>query len=189
MTPAVLVVEDEPLIRALAADVLEEVGFAVIEALSADDAFAILDKRSDVAVVFTDIEMPGNHNGLDLARFVSDHYPGVSIVIASGRMRPGPGEIPADALFLPKPYEPQALVDTFQKLAPTASVLVDAVVPGRTAMDDAFVIQANIMRYRDLLASCPDERQRRTIERLLGNALRQLARLPQVPVADKCPGR
>jgi CheY-like chemotaxis protein len=56
------VVEDEPLVRALAADVLEEAGFVVIEAPSADYAMVVLGKRSDVAVVFTDVEMPGHHN-------------------------------------------------------------------------------------------------------------------------------
>jgi two-component system, response regulator PdtaR len=118
MTPAVLVVEDEPLIRAFAADVLEEAGFAVIEAPSADYALVVLDKRSDVAVVFTDVEMPGNQNGLDLARFVSDHYPNITIIIASGRVRPGPGEIPPNALFLAKPYGPQTLIKAFETLAP-----------------------------------------------------------------------
>jgi two-component system, response regulator PdtaR len=118
MTPAVLVVEDEPLVRALAADVLEEAGFVVIEAPSADYALVVLDKRSDVAVVFTDVEMPGNQNGLDLARFVSDHYPNITIVIASGRVRPGPGEIPPNALFLPKPYRPEALTNALCKFAP-----------------------------------------------------------------------
>jgi two-component system, response regulator PdtaR len=118
MTPAVLLVEDEPLVRALAADVLEEAGFAVIEAPSADYALIVLDKRSDVAVVFTDIEMPGNQNGLDLARFVSDRFPDVAIVIASGRVRPRPGEIPPKALFLSKPYGPQTLINAFKRLPP-----------------------------------------------------------------------
>jgi two-component system, response regulator PdtaR len=118
MTPAVLVVEDEPLIRAFAADVLEEAGFPVIEAPSADCALVVLDKRSDVAVVFTDVEMPGNQNGLDLARFVSDHYPNITIIIASGRVRPGPGEIPPNALFLTKPYGPQTLIKAFETLVP-----------------------------------------------------------------------
>jgi CheY-like chemotaxis protein len=119
VTLAVLVVEDEPLARAFAADVLEEAGFAVIEAPSADYALIVLDKGSDVAVVFTDIEMPGNHNGLDLARFISDRYPKASIIIASGRVRPRPEDIPSKALFLSKPYGPEALADAFEKLVPT----------------------------------------------------------------------
>jgi FixJ family two-component response regulator len=77
----------------------------------------VLDKRSDVAVVFTDVEMPGHLNGLDLARYVADHCPGITVVIASGRVRPAPGDLPADALFLPKPYAPQALVDVFESAA------------------------------------------------------------------------
>jgi DNA-binding NtrC family response regulator len=115
MTRVVLVVEDEALVRALAADVLEEAGFEVVEAPSADYAMVVLDRRSDVLVVFTDIEMPGRLTGLDLARFVADHYPGIRIVIASGRTQPAPEDIPASALFLPKPYAPETLVTACHK--------------------------------------------------------------------------
>ena len=60
--PVVLVVEDEALIRMLAVDVLEEAGFEVIEAPSADYAVLVLDKRDDIRVVFTDVDMPGRLN-------------------------------------------------------------------------------------------------------------------------------
>jgi DNA-binding NtrC family response regulator len=127
VTRAVLVVEDEPLVRALAADVLEGAGFLVIEASSADYAMVVLDKRSDVAVVFTDVEMPGHHNGLELARFVHDHYPGITVVVASGRVRPARGEMPPDALFVTKPYAPHALLQAVRKAVPQDALAADAV--------------------------------------------------------------
>ena len=87
----------------------------------------ILNKRSDVAVVLTDVEMPGHHNGLALARFVHDPYPGMTVVVVSGRVRPAPGEIPPDALFVPKPYAPYALLEVIQKAAPQDALAADAV--------------------------------------------------------------
>jgi len=120
MTMAALVVEDEALVRAFAADVLEEAGFEVVEAPSADYAVMVLGRRSDIVVVFTDIEMPGDLNGLDLARFVEDHYPGIRIMIASGRTRPAPDEIPASAIFFPKPYASNTLLQACNGSAPLA---------------------------------------------------------------------
>ena len=68
--PVVLVVEDEYLLRLNAADMIRAADFQVIEAASADEAIAILESRDDIAVVFTDIQMPGSMDGLKLARTV-----------------------------------------------------------------------------------------------------------------------
>ena len=87
--PVVLVVEDEALIRMLAVDVLEEAGFEVIEAPSADYAVLVLDKRDDIRVVFTDVDMPGRLNGFQLARHIQDHHHRVRVIIGSGKCRPG----------------------------------------------------------------------------------------------------
>ena len=71
--PVVLVVEDEFVIRMHTADMIEEAGFEVVEASNADEAVVILEARLDIAVVFTDIQMPGSMNGLKLATVVRDH--------------------------------------------------------------------------------------------------------------------
>jgi CheY-like chemotaxis protein len=70
--PVVLIVEDELLLRMDAADMIAGAGFEVIEAGNADQAIEILEARSDVTVVFTDIQMPGSMDGLKLARAVRD---------------------------------------------------------------------------------------------------------------------
>jgi len=114
---AVLVVEDEPMVRALAVDILEEAGFDVIEAATADYAVTVLDKRSDIRVVFTDIHMPGKLNGLELARLIDDHFHQIRVIIGSGKARPGPDEISPRALFIPKPYSTAALVAAVQGMA------------------------------------------------------------------------
>jgi two-component system, response regulator PdtaR len=115
--PVVLVVEDEPLVRALAVDVLEEAGFEVIEAPTADYAVGVLDKRSDIRVIFTDVDMPGRLNGFQLARLVQDHYHRVNVIVSSGKCRPWPSDIPPGTIFLGKPYTLTLLVEAVRRLA------------------------------------------------------------------------
>jgi CheY-like chemotaxis protein len=102
--PLVLVVEDDAFVRAMAVDALEEEGFEVLEAPSADYAVTVLESRSDIGVVFTDITMPGTLNGFDLARLVRRLYPRISVLVSSGALPSGfTGEAP-DARFVPKLY-------------------------------------------------------------------------------------
>jgi CheY-like chemotaxis protein len=84
--PVVLVVEDETLVRLFASDFLDEAGFKVFEAVNADEALAVLQARPDVQAIVTDIEMPGAMNGIALAKAVRERWPGVRIVIISGRL-------------------------------------------------------------------------------------------------------
>jgi CheY-like chemotaxis protein len=63
----VLVVEDEMLLRMLAVDMVEDAGYTSVEAVDADEVFAILKSRSVIAMLFTDIQMPGSMDGLQLA--------------------------------------------------------------------------------------------------------------------------
>jgi two-component system, response regulator PdtaR len=100
--PTVLVVEDEVMIREVVKDELEDAGYTVIIAEHADAAIAILEARQDIHLVFTDIDMPGSMNGLKLAACVRDRWPPVHIIITTGKSRPA--SIPANALFIPKPY-------------------------------------------------------------------------------------
>jgi DNA-binding response OmpR family regulator len=80
----VLVVEDEFFIREDACAHLEERGFNVLKAASADEALNTLLARADVDLVFTDVRMPGSMDGLQLARWVLDHRPNIAVIIASG---------------------------------------------------------------------------------------------------------
>src|ERR1700710_2070122 len=105
----VLVVEDDAQIREIVKDELEEAGYAVVVASDADAAVAVLEARSDIHLVFTDIDMPGSMDGLKLAACVRDRWPPVHIIITTGKSRPL--EIPANALFIPKPYIGRTVVD------------------------------------------------------------------------------
>src|SRR5579871_6337555 len=101
LNPVILIVEDEFLLRMDSAEVIEDAGFAVIQAANADEAIAILTARPDVHVVFTDIQMPGSMDGLTLARFVRDRWPPIKIIATSGLVRVG-DDLPAGSVFLPK---------------------------------------------------------------------------------------
>ena len=102
--PVVLVVEDDILLRMDAADMVREAGFEAVEAGNADEAIEILERRFDIAVVFTDIQMPGSMDGLKLAAAVRDRWPPIKIITASGRVHVGDDDIPSGSRFLPKPY-------------------------------------------------------------------------------------
>ena len=104
---SVLLVEDEWLIGAMVADELSDQGFAVHEVASADAALRYLDSGASVDVLFTDIDLPGDIDGAELAIRVRQLRPDMPIVYASGRYScSGLGRMVSRSLFVPKPYRP-----------------------------------------------------------------------------------
>lgn len=99
----VLVVEDEPLVRMVAADCLRDEGFTVYEADCAEEALDLIAARHGVDVVFTDIDMPGM-SGLDLACEIHRRWPAVHCLLTSGQARPGADQMTVGDRFLAKPY-------------------------------------------------------------------------------------
>jgi CheY-like chemotaxis protein len=114
---AVLIVEDEPLIRMSAAAIVEEAGFQTYEAANADEAIALLEKHADIGVLFTDIDMPGSMDGLKLAHYVRGRWPPVKIIVTSGHVQAGHQDIPRDALFFAKPYRAMQIAGKLRELA------------------------------------------------------------------------
>jgi len=114
LRPVVLIVEDEPLLRMNAVDIVEDGGFEAIEAENADEARAILEQRSDIRIVFTDITLPGSMDGLKLAAMVRDRWPPVDLIIVSGLVRPEEGAIPDRGLFFPKPYSAAKITEALR---------------------------------------------------------------------------
>ena len=115
--PVVLLVEDELLVRMAAADDLQDAGFHVLEAANADVALAVLETCSDnVKVLFTDIDMPGSMNGLDLAESVQHRWPHISLLISSAYHRPCPERMPEEGRFVPKPYSSEVVVQKIRDL-------------------------------------------------------------------------
>ena len=106
----VLVVEDEMLLRMRAVDMVEDAGFTPVEAIDADEAVAILESRSDIALLFTDIQMPGSMDGLKLAHAVHKRWPPIKIILVSGQLKLANLDIPADSCFFGKPLEAEAVI-------------------------------------------------------------------------------
>ena len=114
--PVVLVVEDEPLLRLFATDMIEDAGFAVIDVGSASEAIAVLERRPDVRIVFTDVDMPGGIDGIRLAACVRDRWPPIKIIITSGKPWPTGVMLPTDAIFFSKPYGQDRVISTIQRM-------------------------------------------------------------------------
>ena len=112
-----LIVEDEPLIRIGAVKIIEDAGFEVIEAASADEAIRILEFRSDVRVVFTDIHMPGSMDGLKLAHAVRNRWPPIKIIVTSGHELIAEQELPEGGRFFAKPYNPIEILGVLREWA------------------------------------------------------------------------
>jgi CheY-like chemotaxis protein len=112
----VLVVEDEMLLRMRAVDMVEDAGFTPLEAVDADQAVAILESRSDIALLFTDIQMPGSMDGLKLAHAVHDRWPPIKIILVSGKLRLTNSDIPADSRFFGKPFEAKDMIAEMQDM-------------------------------------------------------------------------
>ncbi|MFI0849087.1 response regulator [Mesorhizobium sp. IMUNJ 23232] len=108
--PDVLVVDDEMMLRLYASDLLEEKGFSVIEASNADEALKRLEEYPGIRLLFTDVNMPGELDGLDLAHEVHRRWPHVLLVVTSGKAELGSADLPDDGRFIPKPYDEEALI-------------------------------------------------------------------------------
>ena len=95
---------------------LEEAGYNVLEAGSAAEALLILEARSDVGVLFTDINMPGAIDGLSLAELVHQRWPQIKLVVTSGRGLPR--AVPDDGRFLSKPYSVDEMTKVISSVSP-----------------------------------------------------------------------
>ena len=113
---AVLIVEDEPLIRMGTVYLIEDAGFGVYEAGSADAAIALLELHKEIRLIFTDVDMPGSMDGLKLAHYVRGRWPPVKIIITSGHVKVTEESLPAGALFMPKPYDPADITHKVREL-------------------------------------------------------------------------
>src|SRR6201991_2604635 len=114
--PHVLVVEDEMILRMRAVDIVEDAGFCPIEAVNADEAISIRESRSDISLLFTDIQMPGSIDGLKLAHAVHERWPTIKIILVSGQVKPSDAERPADSRFFGKPLGVGEMITELQAM-------------------------------------------------------------------------
>ena len=108
---SILIVEDDVLTNEYLEFILEQAGYEVVSATSADEAAALLEGRDDVQLIVTDINLPGTMNGLKLAAAVKARRPEMNIIIVTGYGAPQGDEIPPGSLFVPKPYNAQKMIE------------------------------------------------------------------------------
>ena len=106
----ILIIDDEPVVRLDARDILEDAGYVVSEAASADEAMTLLTESKNTEAILTDISMPGTLGGLELAHIVDGLMPEVAIIIMSGHQLPRREDLPLKATFVAKPFSPSVLL-------------------------------------------------------------------------------
>ena len=113
----IMVVDDEPILRFVFSEILQDAGHSVSDAPTADQALAMLEDGCPARVVVTDVHMPGELNGFQLAEAICRRWPHIGVVIVSGRMRPAKDDLPDESRFLAKPVCPEALTSTVEEVA------------------------------------------------------------------------
>ncbi len=127
----ILVVEDEMVLRMRAVDIVEDAGFTAVEAVNADEALSILESRSDIALLFSDIKMPGSLDGLKLAHAVHARWPSIKIILVSGQIKLTDAEKPVDSLFFGKPLDVKKMIVELQAMvgAGALTLVPDNIIP------------------------------------------------------------
>ena len=127
-------------LRLRAVDIVEDAGFTAVEAVSADEALAILESRSDISLLFSDIQMPGSMDGLMLAHAVHERWPAIKIILVSGQVKLSDADRPADSRFFGKPLVVKQIVTELQemigagalKIVPDTATLIEDGASGET---------------------------------------------------------
>lgn len=115
--PVVLVVEDEAMIRMGATALVEDLGYEFYEASNADDAIELLEQNPQITIVFTDIQMAGSMDGLELAAYARKRWPPLKFIIVSGNHVANSAEMPEGAQFFSKPYSASAIGEAIRTSA------------------------------------------------------------------------
>ena len=111
----VLVVEDEALLRLDAVQLVEDCGLSAEAVSSADEALALLERRNDIGIVFTDVQMPGSMNGVKLAEVISKRWPAIHIIVASGNLAAYESQLPPSVARYEKPYNHAHACETLHR--------------------------------------------------------------------------
>ena len=117
----VLVVEDEPRVRRYSCRIFASLGYHILETENAKIAMDVLvDYHDEINLVFSDIVMPGDNNGRDLALHVQANYKSIEVLLTSGFEKTTPNSAQGEGNQLPvlkKPYSKEDLVSALEELS------------------------------------------------------------------------
>jgi two-component system, response regulator PdtaR len=112
----ILTVEDEFVISEYLRLLLEQAGHDVVTTYNADEAIAVLERRTDIHTIITDINMPGSMDGLRLAAAVRNRWPPIKIIVVTSHRPPESDELPTNSLFVAKPYSAARMIAAVSEL-------------------------------------------------------------------------
>ncbi len=127
----VLVVEDDPAVRQVATSTLRSLGFRVIEAGSGDEAAGMLKAHEKISLVLSDVRMPGELNGIDLARLIRRERPEIRVLLTTGYVDSDGMIDDLDLLY--KPYRATDLAERIQSLMKAPRAVVTSEFPALAA--------------------------------------------------------
>ena len=165
--PNVLVVEDEMILRMRAVDIVEDAGFNPVEAVNADQAISILESRSDIALLFTDIQMPGSMDGLKLAHAVHDRWPSIKIILVPGQVKPSDAERPAHSRFFGKPLGVDQMIGVLQDMVGAGALRIfpdTTILPMNVALPGAEPIAPSLRSAQEVVLSAENDSLRLLLE-------------------------
>jgi two-component sensor histidine kinase/DNA-binding response OmpR family regulator len=165
--PNVLVVEDEMILRMRAVDIVEDAGFCPVEAVNADEAISILESRSDISLLFTDIQMPGSIDGLKLAHAVHERWPSIKIILVSGQMKPSDAERPENSRFFGKPLGVEQMITELQAMvgAGALRIVPNATdLPADRALHDMEMVDPSSRSAQEAVLSAENDSLRLLLE-------------------------
>lgn len=112
----ILIVEDSAIIRMGAVDLVVHAGYEALEASNAEGAIRLLEARTDIVLVFTDVGMPGTMDGVKLAHYIRNRWPPVKLIVASGRSIIEQSRLPEGSQFVPKPYNDSTIIEQIRRM-------------------------------------------------------------------------
>jgi CheY-like chemotaxis protein len=113
----VLIVEDEPILRLDAIDMVEHAGFEAVTSTSVEDAIRILEQRADIRIVYIDLDMPRGVRGIEIAAAIRDRWPPIEIVLTSASFAKADLDLPVRSEFYPKPVLHREVIDAMRRMA------------------------------------------------------------------------
>lgn len=118
MSLTILIIEDDEILRSLTVDAVSLLGFDVIDSISADAALLQLERVPSIALVISDISLPGNLDGLALVKIIWTRSPKLPVILTSGNQSVSQDSMPSHAMFMQKPWTLKMLNSAIRKYLP-----------------------------------------------------------------------
>ncbi|AOW25676.1 histidine kinase [Sphingomonas melonis TY] len=113
----VLIIEDEPILRIEAIDMVEHAGFEAVEATNIEDAIHILETRTDIRIVYMDLDMPRSIKGIEIAAAIRDRWPPIEIILTAASFSKADLDLPVRTVFFSKPVRHREIVAAMRRMA------------------------------------------------------------------------